>query len=50
MAVPRDDGPLVRLQENVGLMNRTQGFDVVIVCCSGEKQAEYWQNRLLAVR
>jgi hypothetical protein len=34
----------------VTAMNGLQGFDVVIVCCSGEKQADYWQARLTAVR
>jgi hypothetical protein len=23
-----------------------RGFDVVIVCCSSQKQANYWQKRL----
>lgn len=38
------------LEENIALMNSLEGFDVVIVCCSGEKQADYWQTRLSAVR
>lgn len=38
------------LEENIALMNSLEGFDVVIVCCSGEKQADYWQSRLSAVR
>ena len=38
------------LAANVAAMNGLQGFDVVIVCCSGEKQADYWQARLTAVR
>jgi hypothetical protein len=38
------------LGDNIALMNRLEGFDVVIVCCSGEKQADYWQQRLSAVR
>lgn len=27
-------------------MNKLEGFDVVIICCSGTKQADYWQLRL----
>lgn len=27
-------------------MNSLEGFDVVIVCCSSQKQANYWQKRL----
>lgn len=38
------------LEANVAAMNGLQGFDVVVVCCSGEKQADYWQARLTAVR
>eukprot|EP01031_Cornospumella_fuschlensis_P041654 gene41654-50831_t len=34
------------LLKNIEVMNRLDGFDVVIVCCSSEKQAEYWQGRL----
>jgi len=42
--------PLETLEANVAAMNGLQGFDVIVVCCSGEKQAEYWQARLTAVR
>lgn len=46
-----DDGQrLATLEANVAAMNGLQGYDVVIVCCSGEKQADYWQARLTAVR
>lgn len=38
------------LEDNIASMSRLQGYDVVIVCCSGEKQADYWQHRLTAVR
>lgn len=34
------------LLKNIDVMNRLEGFNVVIVCCSSEKQAEYWQSRL----
>ncbi|RYH10222.1 hypothetical protein EON65_39650 [archaeon] len=34
------------LLRNIAVMNRLDGFDVVIICCSSEKQAEYWQGRL----
>ncbi len=38
------------VEANVAAMNGLQGYGVVIVCCSGEKQADYWQARLTAVR
>jgi hypothetical protein len=41
---------LATLEANVAAMNGLHGFDVVVVCCSGEKQADYWQARLTAVR
>lgn len=34
------------LLKNIQTMNRLEGFDVVIVCCSSLKQADYWQQRL----
>ena len=34
------------LKKNIKIMNKLEGFDVVIVCCSSEKQAGYWQKRL----
>jgi hypothetical protein len=34
------------LLKNIEVMNRLEGFHVVIVCCSSEKQANYWQGRL----
>jgi hypothetical protein len=34
------------LQQNIETMNRLEGFSVVIVCCSSDKQATYWQERL----
>ena len=35
------------MKKNVSLMgNFEDGFHVVIVCCSSEKQARYWQRRL----
>lgn len=27
-------------------MNKLEGFDVVMICCSSAKQADYWQARL----
>ena len=27
-------------------MNKLEGFDVVIICCSSDKLASYWQKRL----
>lgn len=55
MAASSDDNNdggqrLATLEANVAAMNGLQGYDVVIVCCSGEKQADYWQARLTAVR
>jgi len=38
------------VEANVAAMSGLEGYDVVIVCCSGEKQADYWQARLTAVR
>jgi hypothetical protein len=32
--------------KNIEAMNKLDGFDVIIVCCSSAKQAEYWQQRL----
>jgi hypothetical protein len=37
---------LEALRSNIEVMNRLEGFDIVIVCCSSEKQAVYWQQRL----
>ena len=34
------------LKKNIATMNSLEGFDVVIVCCSSQKQANYWQKRL----
>jgi hypothetical protein len=34
------------LKENVKVMNDLAGFDVVMVCCSSAKQAQFWQTRL----
>lgn len=34
------------LLKNIEVMNRLEGFNVVVVCCSNEKQAQYWQGRL----
>ena len=38
------------IRENIGKMNASDGFDVVIVCCSSDLQAKYWQQRLEAGR
>ena len=43
-------GQIKTIEDNIELMNGLEGFDVIIVCCSGEKQADYWQQRLTAVR
>ena len=32
--------------KNIEAMNRLEGFDVIIICCSSAKQADYWQQRL----
>ena len=34
------------IKENITLMNDLQGFDVIIICCSSQHQANYWQRRL----
>ena len=31
-------------------MNKLEGFNVVIICCSSSLQAKYWQQRLEAGR
>jgi len=36
------------MTENIELMNRLEGFDVVIVCTSTAQQANFWQQRLTA--
>jgi hypothetical protein len=38
------------MRRNIAIMNSLEGFDVVIVCCSSELQAAYWQDRLDAGR
>lgn len=35
---------------NVATMNKLEGFNVVIICCSSSLQAKYWQQRLEAGR
>ena len=34
------------MRSNIELMNELTGFDVVVVCCSNEKQADFWMGRL----
>lgn len=34
------------LRRNIEVMNSLEGFDIVMVCCSSDKQAHYWQHRL----
>ncbi len=34
------------VQRNIEYMNRLEGFDVVMICCSSSQQADYWQKRL----
>ncbi len=34
------------LQGNIEEMNKLEGFNVVIICCSSAKLAHYWQERL----
>lgn len=34
------------MTENIEMMNRLEGFDVVIVCTSTVQQASFWQQRL----
>jgi hypothetical protein len=48
MAALADAGAVMEM--NIRLMTSLEGFDVVIVCCSNEKQADYWQQRLTAAR
>ena len=35
-----------KMVANIGIMNQLESFDVVIICCSKDKQASYWQKRL----
>ena len=37
-------------ESNVETMNKLEGFNVVIICCSSSLQAKYWQQRLEAGR
>jgi hypothetical protein len=30
---------------NINEIKKLQGFDVVIICCSSQLQADYWQKR-----
>jgi hypothetical protein len=41
-----DETVLGMVRENIAKMNSLEGFDVVIVCCSSDLQANYWQKRL----
>jgi hypothetical protein len=34
------------LRKNIEVMNSLDGFNVVIICCSSQLQANYWQKRL----
>jgi len=34
------------MESNIEVMNQLTGFNVVIVCCSSDKQAQFWQKRL----
>lgn len=35
-----------KMIENVEVMNKLEGFDVVIICTGNEQQKDYWQARL----
>ena len=35
-----------KMSSNVALMNKLEGFDIVIVCTGNSNQAAYWQQRL----
>ena len=35
-----------QMRKNIEIMNNSSGFDIIIVCCSTEQQADYWQKRL----
>ena len=35
-----------QMRNNISIMNTSDGFNVVIVCCSSAQQARYWQKRL----
>jgi hypothetical protein len=35
-----------KMSSNVALMNKLEGFDIVIVCTGNANQAAYWQQRL----
>jgi hypothetical protein len=34
------------VRQNIAIMNKLEGFNVVIICCSSSTLAEYWQARL----
>lgn len=40
------DTELCMMRENIAIMNELCGFSVVVVCCSNEALAAYWQKRL----
>lgn len=40
------DAHISLLRDNIKIMNDLVGFDVVMVCCSSAKQAQFWQTRL----
>lgn len=46
MAAQMDPSKLDIVNSNIVAMNSLQGFDVIIVCCSSDLQASYWQKRL----
>jgi hypothetical protein len=35
------------VMKNIEIMNNLDGYDVIIVCCSSDLQAQYWQSRLV---
>lgn len=39
------------VMQNIEIMNDVnQCFDVIILCCSSQKQANFWQNKLEKTR
>jgi hypothetical protein len=50
MAAMASGDVLALVRQNIAQMSGSEGFDVVIVCCSSDLQAKYWQKRLEAGR
>lgn len=39
-----------QVRKNIEHMNKLEGYNIIIICCSSSLQANYWQNRLNSVK